>query len=139
MDTFFPNYNGLRFSTKGAKVFTGDRAVHDYYTQHGVDSKFSEELEALLREYNAKNGVADKYLAEHDWLPDEEYYKLHKAETDVSDKIQQMHFDFVDQNAERPSLEDVHRLEQIEGLKTGADPVRYDGMATDLQRRLGYT
>ena len=139
MDTFFPNYNGLKFSTKGAKVLTGDRTVHDYYTQHGVNSKFSEELEALLKDYKTKAGLSDKYLEEHDWMPDDQYYSLQKAETDVSDKIQQIHNDFVDQNAERPSLEDLQKLSKIEGLNIEVEPYKGYEASTPLEKKLGYT
>ena len=139
MDTFFPNYTGLKFSTKGAKVLTGDRAVHDYYIQHGVDSKFSEELETLLKDYKSKEDLAKKYLEEHNWLPDEGYYPLRDAETELSDKIQQIHYDFVDKNAVRPTYEDLLKLEKIEGLKTGAEPLSWSTMRTPLEDKLGYS
>jgi len=46
MDTFFPNYKGLKISSRGAKTLTGDKKTFDYYKSKGLDVEFSPEMEA---------------------------------------------------------------------------------------------
>jgi hypothetical protein len=48
MDTYFPNYNGLKISSRGSKILTGDRATFEYYKGKGLDVEFHPEMEAKL-------------------------------------------------------------------------------------------
>jgi hypothetical protein len=50
MDTFFPNYKGLKISSRGAKTLTGDKKTFDYYKSKGLDVEFSPEMEGQLQQ-----------------------------------------------------------------------------------------
>ena len=140
MDTFFPNYNGLKFSTKGSKVFTGDKSIYDYYDQHGVDAQYSKEVDDLTKQYNNLYDRWHRKQEEIGWInTDPELLQMERDLDALGTEIQSRHYNFVDQYAQRPSFEDILKLQQIEGLRSGVEPLRYNDIATDLERRLGYT
>lgn len=56
MDTFFPNYNGLKISSRGSKTLTGSRSAFDYYRGKGVDVEFSPEMEVQLQKLQELEG-----------------------------------------------------------------------------------
>ena len=60
MDTYFPNYNGLKISSRGSKTLTGDRATFEYYKGKGLDVEFHPEMETKLQELKVLN---NKYEA----------------------------------------------------------------------------
>jgi hypothetical protein len=61
MDTFFPNYKGLKVSSRGSKTLTGDKATYDYYKSKGIDVEFSSEMESLLNEMKDVRSKLDSF------------------------------------------------------------------------------
>ena len=118
MDTFFPNYNGLSFSTKNSKVLTADKSIYDYYKNAGVDVTFSDELEQLLIEYNKRNNAFRDYAKSINYLPDNKYFELSDSVNEVADKMSSIHKRFAQSNSLKTTFDDMKKLERIEGLKT---------------------
>lgn len=140
MDTFFPNYNGLKVSTKGVKVLTGDRKVYEYYKSKGIDVEFSEKIEQLRKEYDEAYKEFNTYQTSRGWKGLDEKARLLSDKMDeLQDKIQDIHTSWVEQNRVTPTLEDLQKLEKREGLYIGANPISENDYVPSTQRKLGFT
>lgn len=137
MDTFFPNYNGLKVKTNGAKVLTSDKNIYDYYKSRGVDVEFSEEAAKLREQYDVLYDKFNKYMKAHKWWPDDYSNDLSNQIDDLGSKIGNIHETFVEQNRIQPSVSGLKRLEKIEGLPIRIEEV--EDIATPIERKLGFT
>lgn len=119
MDTFFPNYRGLKFSSKGAKVFTGDRKAFEYYKNKGIDVEFSDEMEGYLKrldEINNKIHTYPPYAYRHQYPEDLENLIVEKDK--LEDLIGNLNKNFSDKYAKKlPNYEAVKAWGKSEGLK----------------------
>ena len=122
MDVFFPNYKGLKVSSRGSKTLTGDRTTFDYYKSHGVDVEFSSELESLRKELE----IIKKRLEE---IPPEERYKveawdvpdyvrdLYKRQEEITDEMDRIVRDWSKKNTKYiPSFEKLNEFGKAEGF-----------------------
>lgn len=121
MDTFFPNYGGLKFSSRGAKVFTGDRKAFEYYKNKGIDVEFSNEIEGYLKRLDEiNNKIHTNYnvnsYAYRDDFP-EELENLVAEKGKLEDLIGNFHKNFSDKYAKKlPNYEAVKAWGESEGL-----------------------
>lgn len=120
MDTFFPNYNGLKISTRGAKVLTGDRKTFDYYRNNGIDVEFSPEIEhelQRLRIYNQKlSNIPDRYkYGRYGQYPSVD--RVYEMRREIGENIQKLIDDWTLKNRKPiPSFNKVTELGEAEGL-----------------------
>ena len=122
MDTFFPNYNGLKVSSRGAKVLTGDKSTFDYYMGKGVDVEFSPELESLINKLKSIRKELDKfpdkerYATEPSLLP-EPIKTLNNEELEILNKMDEISRAWTELHAKKiPSFEKLNELGKAEGL-----------------------
>lgn len=122
MDTFFPNYNGLTFSTKGSKVLTGDKKIFDYYKSNGIDVEYSEEVADLISKSNKIQAEIDSHLAKSSYKLDDMYWKLSEELNAVSKQLADIHKQFAQTHSVKTTFDDMKFLEKIENLPTTIQP-----------------
>jgi len=122
MDTFFPNYEGLKISSRGSKILTGDRSAFDYYKSKGIDVEFNPEMESLINELKSVKGELDKIPANEKYairrdLVSERAQTLLNRESELKTKIDEINRNWTKLHAKQiPSFEKLNELGRAEGL-----------------------
>ena len=122
MDTFFPNYNGLTFSTKGSKVLTGDKKIFDYYKSHGIDVEYSKEVADFISKSNKIQTKINTHLVKNNGALDDMYWKLVKERDEVNEQLASIHKQFAQMHSAKTTFDDMKFLEKIENLHTTIQP-----------------
>ena len=142
MDTFFPNYNGLKVSSRGSKTLTGDKNTYEYYKNKGVDVEFSPELESLRR----KIRILDKRL---EMMPDSKKFsdgryskqteEIYTQRRELADRMDGIVREWSSNNSKKiPSFEKLNEFGASEGFNMekypyslGSPKVSYNGRPYD--------
>lgn len=136
-DTFFPNYNGLKISTKGAKILTGDRPTFQYYKSKGLDVEFSPEMESLLNELKVlKTKYAQLPLEKRGAVRGqyEDVDALNDMINEISGKIDKIARNWTIQHRTPiPNYEKVNELGAAEGYDVKNYPFQF---ATPIRQNL---
>ena len=125
MDTFFPNYKGLKISSRGAKTLTGDKKTFDYYKSKGLDVEFSPEMEAQLQQLQGIKAKLEQLKSSgHDYFSPE-MQELYKQQRAFKDKINSIGVEWSKQHVKPiPSYEKVNALGKAEGFDMEQYPYR---------------
>ena len=153
MDTFFPNYNGLKISSRGTKVLTGDKSTFDYYMGKGIDVEFSPELESLISKLKSIRKELDKipdkerYANESSLLP-EPIKTLNNEELETMNKMDEINRAWTELHAKKiPSFDKLNEFGKAEGLNLDKYPYMlgspkrdyYGNIIPESSDKLNYT
>lgn len=141
MDTFFPNYNGLKIRARGSKTLTGDKAVYDYYKSKGLDVEHSPELESLLGELKTVREQLDRIPANERYAitadaRSPEVISLNAKEAELSEKIDAINRNWTEAHVVKiPSFEKLTEFGKSEGLPMEESPYQLGSPKRDAYGR----